>query len=154
MPSRDFCTLPHKRSNIHAVFERSTLKFAHVFYVSLQSLLRMCFCFRWKCGIPSDPNIPKKAIKPKISGELPPQKRKRKNQFVKRLGKPTLNTCKILRSIPLKNGEDIGLWSNLVFMLELACINLRDSPTIRQVMTPVRQTRSSHGSLYPLGCWL
>ena len=48
MPSRDFCTLPHKSPNVHAVFEISTLQlctcYRHVFNAPLKNEGGL-FCF-------------------------------------------------------------------------------------------------------------
>ena len=63
MPSRDFCAFPHTSPNVHAVFERQTLKFrTRVLYAPGEPLTIFFFrfLFRLKCGIPYDPTIPKK----------------------------------------------------------------------------------------------
>ena len=110
MPSRDFCTFPHKSPNVHAVFERPW-NFAHVFNVPLPSLLRMFFSFSLEIWDPLRPKYPKK-YKTQISGE---KKKKIKIPIRKRLGRGTLNTCAKFQGLSLKNGVDIGLWRNLGF---------------------------------------
>ena len=78
--------------------------FAHVFNVSLSSLLRM-FVFSQEMW---DPLRPKKK---QISGE---KKKKKKKPLRKRLGRGTLNTWKN-QGLSLKNGVDVGLWRNSGF---------------------------------------
>ena len=109
MPSRDFCTLPHKTSNVHAVFEKLTLKFCtHVQCVPAEPFTNVFFCFFcfllcWKTGIPQDPNI--KNTKPQISGEKKRKEKKRTHSWKARQGH-IKHVCKIPGSIsPKRRGH-------------------------------------------------
>ena len=108
MPSRDFCTLPHKSPNVHADFRVRPWHFAHVFYVPLPSLLRKFFFLSPRMWSLLRPKYPQKIQKPKyLAG-----KKKKKKSLKARQGH-IKHVCKYFKIS--QNGVDIGTWRNLGF---------------------------------------
>ena len=99
MPNRDFCTLPHKIPNVHAVFERDP------------EILRtrlMCPCrafYEWVVLFFSLENVG--SLKTQISQKLQKPKHMAGNKIVKAAGAHSTRVQNL--GVYLKNGVDIGL---------------------------------------------